>query len=396
MASGAGSAAGRDAYFALKSALTRQYPGVVPNIEDLERDPNSREARDRLEAALRDLNAGNDKALQQLAERLMHTIEDGVSGDPVDRLKRATGFKQLQEVLGVHLQRIAWIQDNYSVNSADLLSSRISRAPDIPGHVRDDVRALHSQLRQIIEHYAVQLESGKHGDAENLVRSLPGRIMQERAVRLVQADKNLHISYETLHLTIKYFGDFNTALLEEIEHESSAKRQVQMMFGNAVMLYELADYVISFIQNFTPGGLRDLEDLHQEALRRVETTREDQQRLTEQVNRDGINPGLRDGVLRDIHGREEALTALQEEWGRYLAEAQELYAPVGEIRQMIPNLEVIKENARVHIQVLEMVSMLRFLRESTNSIRATANILKGFRLARLDASRVRRLLELQD
>lgn len=154
--------------------------------------------------------------------------------------------------------------------------------------------------------------------------------------------------------------------------------------------------MIDFVENFTPGGLQDLEDLHREALRRVETTRKAQDRLSEQAKRDGIDPGVRDGILRDVKQREEALTVFQEEWSRYIAEAKQLYSPVAEVRTKIPNLEMIRENARIHIEVLEMVSMLRFLKESTNSIRAAADILKGFQLAPLDATRVRRLLEPRD
>jgi len=162
------------------------------------------------------------------------------------------------------------------------------------------------------------------------------------------------------------------------------------------MLYELADYVIGFVENFTPGGLQDLESLHQEALRRVETTREAQQRLREQAEREGIDVAVRDGILRDVKQREEALITFQEEWGRYLADVKQLYSPLAEVRGKIPNLELIRENARIQIEVLEMVSMLRFLKESSSSIRATVDILKGFQLVPLTASRVRRLLEPRD
>jgi hypothetical protein len=393
---GFGTAAGRDAYYALKNAIISGYPEARQAIEEFELDPNSRELQMRLAAALRRLNADSDPNLQRLAKQLRHVIEYGVLPDPVDQLKRAIGFRQLQEILNMQLEHLIRIRASYRVDGADLLSSNISRATDVPSTVRAEVSALHEKIRKLIAHFALTIEGGKYGETEHLVKSLSARSMQERAVRLIEADKKLHVSYETLRLTVGFFGDFNVAVLDAIKQEPSVDRQMNMMFGNAIMLYELADYVIGFVENFTPEGLQDLEDLHRDALRRVETTREAQNRLSEQAKRDGIDPGVRDGILRDIKQRDEALSTFQEEWSRYIADAKQLYYPVTEVRGKIPNLEMIRENARIHIEVLEMVSMLSFLKESTTSIRATVDILKGFQLAPLDASRVRRLLEPRD
>jgi len=393
---GIGTAAGKDAYYSLKNTLRRQYPDAIPDMEALERHPGSPELQAQLAAALRRLHAENDEHMRQLAQQLKDAIEFGSSADPVDELKRAVGFQQLQDILNRQLDRLIGIRMSYRVDGADLLSSNISRATDVPADIRAEVRALHEKIRRLIAHFALTIEGGKYGETERLVNNLPARSMQERAVRLVEADKELHVSYETLRLTVSFFGDFNVAVLDAIKETPSADRQLHMMFGNAIMLYELADYVIGFVENFTPGGLQDLESLHQEALRRVETTREAQQRLREQAEREGIDVAVRDGILRDVKQREEALITFQEEWGRYLADVKQLYSPLAEVRGKIPNLELIRENARIQIEVLEMVSMLRFLKESSSSIRATVDILKGFQLVPLTASRVRRLLEPRD
>jgi hypothetical protein len=58
----------------------------------------------------------------------------------------------------------------------------------------------------------------------------------------------------------------------------------------------------------------------------------------------------------------------------------------------IPTLELIRENARVQLNILELVSMLRFLRQSADAFKAAVETLQGFRLAPLTASKVRRLV----
>ena len=56
------------------------------------------------------------------------------------------------------------------------------------------------------------------------------------------------------------------------------------MFGNAVMVYELADFVIRYIQSFSLSGMSDIEELHAEANRRVATLRNDQEALKRTVS----------------------------------------------------------------------------------------------------------------
>lgn len=387
----AGHAAARDAYSALRKSLASKYPDVVPKMEELERDPNSRKLQNQLAAALRSSNASNDKTIEQLAEQLKDSIEYGV--DPVDQLKRTVGYGQLNDALNDHLEHIIRARAQYHVNGSDLLSSNVHHATGVPDQIRDEVKALHGRIRQIIEHYALIIEAGKSAETEDLIESLPARNMQERALRLVNADKDLNVSYETLRLTVDFFGRFNSGILLAIREEPSKDRQMQMMFGNAILLYELADYVIDFVSDFVPGGMADLEDLHQEAMRRVETIRTAQRKLTEKAKSDDVDQQVRDEILRNADDREKALTSFVQEWEDYIAEAKQLYRPVDDIRRNIPSLDLIRENASLQIDFLEEVAMLRFLKQNTRSIQATIDILKGLHLARLDVSRVRKLLE---
>ncbi len=386
----------RDGYEAFRNAILSRYPVASPIIEDLEHDPYSQKLQEQLIGVLHVLGAGNDKALQQLADELMDDVEYGDPTDLPDQSKRDAGFRLIQEALNDHLDRITSIRAKYPVEDSDLLSSNITHATDVPEQVRAEVRALHSRIRQIIGGIAFAIENDKYRDIEESIKSLPARSMRERAASLVKADKDLRISYETLRLSVDFFSDINSMLLERIEQESQANRQSQLMFGNAIVIYELADYVIGSIKKFTPGGLRELEDLHQEALWRIEKARYAQQRHIENAGGDSVDPGLRDAVLRDAREREAALSIVQDEWGRHITEASQFSSSVDNVRQKIPDLELIRENARLHIDVLEMVSMLRFMRQSPNSILDTVDALKGFRLAPLTETRVRRLLESQD
>ena len=391
-AKGMGEAAGRDAYKTLKSALLTHYPKAEPSLENLENNPQSQEVQNQLIIILRRLGAGNDSNLQQLTARLQNAIKYFNQMVIVDEQKRASGYNEMQRGLAAHLNLLIRIRAQYRVEDSGLVSSNIFRATDVPEDLRAEVRALHDRIRRHIEYVARTIEDGNYRDTEAFISSLPALNMRERASSLVKADRELHVSYQTLRLTVDYFGKFNSMLINEINLEGSAARELHLMFGNAIMIYELSDYVIKFIEGFIPGGIGDLKDLHQAAQRRIDVTRTDLRRLVERASSGKIDPKLRDSRLETARERERALNILQEEWENYITEASQFYAGVENARMLIPNLEFIKEDARIQIDLLEQVSILQILRENLRSVQGTVDALAGFPLAPLNESRVRRLL----
>jgi hypothetical protein len=339
------------------------------------------------------LDADTDPELVRLSEQLIEVIEQGTwTDDPLDEAKRVGGIRALTQTLGIHIERLQNIRSSYPLDDSELLSPNISRAKNIPAKLRDDVSQLHARIRHIIEQVALNIESGKYQETQTVAQNLPGRNERERAIRLVEADKEIRLSYETLRLTVEFFSELNSQILKRIEREPSEDRRTQMFFGNAITIYEMADFVIDYITSFTPSGFHQLETLHQETLRRVEKARADQESLAASARREGIEPKVRDGILEDVRVREEALDTFKQEWDNYVAETKQFHGRVDEVHNKIPTLELIRENARVQLNVLQLVSMLRFLRQSADAVRAAVETLQEFRLAPLTASRVRRLV----
>jgi hypothetical protein len=389
---GIGEAAGRDAYYALRNALWAGYPHARSGLEDLESRPDSPEAQDQLIMILRSTEAGTDNNFQQLTARLQAAIKGISQKLLVDEQERTAGYNQFQRELALHLCQLIDIRNRYRVNDAGLLSANISRAADVPGDLRAEVRGLHNRMRGHIEKVARKIEGTSYADTEAFISRLPALGMRERAASLVRADRELHVSYQTLCLTISYFSRFNSMLENEISRGGSAAREIHLMFGQAIMICELADYVITFIEGFSPGGIRDLEDLHRAAQQRIDETRADLRRLVERANSGQIDPALRDSRLKSAQEREKALSVVQEEWESYIAEAGQFYSRVAGARGIIPNLEFIRDDARIQIAMLEEVAILQILRESVKSIQGAVDLLAGFTLAPLNETRVRRLL----
>jgi hypothetical protein len=393
---GAGGEAGKDAYRLLKNAIVAKYGwSAAASLDDLERNPKSAPVQDRVTRTLQSLGVDHDPELTKLAEQLTLRIEQGPQVDPVDpvdRTKWVAGFSAVRETLYQQLHKLEYVQHNFDVDDSDLLSSRISQSQNIPRQLSADLSTLHGRIRATIEQMARHIEDGKYADAEAVVQSLHNFKDRDRAARLLQADKQMRVSYEALRCTVDVFSEFNQDVLKNIRNEQDPQRERQMLFGNAILIYELADFVIGYIEDFKPGGFDDLSALHDEACRRVESGREKEAELEASARRDTVRPQARDAALEDIKYRRDALDVFEKEWQQYVNEAKDFYNQAGEVRSNIPTLEVIRDNALRQIDVLMMASMLGFLRQNSETVRYTAEKLQTFRLAPLTSSRVRRLI----
>lgn len=99
---------------------------------------------------------------------------------------------------------------------------------------------------------------------------------------------------------------------------------------------------------------------------------------------------VREHTMADIEHRRGAIDQVEQEWAKYVTDVKQVNGIVAEVRGKIPTLEVIRENASVQISLLQLVALLRFLRQSSEAIRGTVDTLQAFRLAPLTPTRVRR------
>ncbi|WP_209639035.1 hypothetical protein [Kibdelosporangium banguiense] len=75
-----------------------------------------------------------------------------------------------------------------------------------------------------------------------------------------------------------------------------------------------------------------------------------------------------------------------------MGEVDNLKSAVTQVRNKLPTLGIIRENARIQIVTLQLVALLSLLKQNDRSIRGAVEALEGFQLAPLTSSRVRRLL----
>lgn len=387
-------------YGSLKRALlakfaSPQHPALKIAIDQLERDPGSAKAVAAVEQELRNVGADQDPEVRLLASTLAGILDDPMqhlANDPVELASRQAGLQAVGQVMERHMNTVMMARSAHSVDDTDLLTSRIA-STRVPQAVRDEIMSLHGDVRDIIEQIAARIESGKYRDAELAIQSMPlAHNERERARRLVEADQRVHVSYQTLRITVELFGGLNKTVLSNIERETSRQREANMMLGNAILIYELTDFVINYVEAFAVTGDADIASLHQETVAKISELRNQHDLLERQASAADVEPAVRAQTLDDIRNRRGAIDVLEQEWSSYVAEIEKVHEAVGEVRSKLATLELIRENARVQISVIQLVAMLKFLKQNSDAIQGTIEALKGFRLAPLTSNRVRRLL----
>ncbi len=388
-----------DGYRALRDSISRKYGDrVTASVAMLERNPESPQCRAAVARELRAAGADADRQLIDLAERLRVLVENPeqvlFGQDRVEQVQRRSALGAIGRVLDEHIVRVQDARANHSVEATDLLTANVSRAGSVDQQVRDGVLGLHDRIRGIIEQIAERIESSRYQEVEHAIIDLQAGLAERQwATRLVQTEKQMHVSYESLRLTVEFLSALNQNILSRIENETQPQRLSNMMFGNAIVIFELTDFVIGYIRGFALGG--DLDQLHQEAKRRVGQAREQQRALEEQLRGREIPATVRDQILADVRSREDAFKQLDLEWDSYLGEVEQMRGMVEEVRTIVPTLEMVRENARIQIMTLQLVAMLRVLKQNSESIRGMVDTLQGFRLAPLSSTRVRRLLGIE-
>ena len=209
---------------------------------------------------------------------------------------------------------------------------------------------------------------------------------------MVEADKEIHISYQALKTTVEMFASFNQQILEKIESKPSPEYETNLILGNALLIYELTDFLIGYIEDFQVNGIEEIHNLHQEAKQNVQKIRQKHKSLKVQAQSEDIEIAVSEKTLEDIEARERSLNLLEKEWEDYLNTVDSLKQELGSINKKIPTLELIRSNAEAQIEVIQAVAMLQVLKQNIGAMEAAIITLQNIKLVSLNPTRIRRLL----
>jgi len=309
--------------------------------------------------------------------------------------EKEAGSEAIEVLTGNHLESILALREKFSINDIDLFAHSIAGNKRIDHAVRDRIASLHAKMGAVIREVANRIEREKYLTAEQAIGSMKLSLAQrERVTSLVQADKRLHVSCQSLKVAVEIFCKLNKNIVSRLEGDQpvTPADEHKYVLGNALLVFELTDFSIRFIEAFQLEGIKEIETIHREMQRTINELRNEQKSLRKQSGAPNIEDFLREQVQRDIQNREESIGVLEQEWESYMETVRSLQGEIGEINKKLPSLRLIRDNAKAQINTLAAVAVLQIVQSNIRTIEGAALQLEQLQLASLSADRVKRLL----
>lgn len=391
----------KDTYKNLKRIIYDRYDQIAFYLERIEQQPRSGEEAIMLRISIAKSQAHKDETVIAFASELWAdagkpAIQPSITDYEylLELAEYEAGQEAVDTILEEHLVEILDIRSNYQITNLDLLSSNISRHKQIPKDIKSEISNLRLKLRAVIEAVATNIEERKYKSSEVAIENFDG-YNREQASRIVYADKKVHISCQSLKIAIDYFSRCNKAILnriKDVEVKNDAASETKLVLGNAILVYELTNFVIEFIEDFELTGLPEIIELYNEALNNVKDMRKKENALRRKANAEQTEITFKQQLLTDIKTREEAIDVIEHEWSNYVESVKSLDRDTGSVQSKLPTLKLIRENAYNQINVLAAIALLQILQNNLSELQATILTLENIELAPLSADRVRRLL----
>lgn len=282
------------------------------------------------------------------------------------------------------------------MDDVDLLSSNIQKIVKLPNDVKQQIQSLKNKLRAVIEEVSQRIENRKYESSEKAIEEMGVNYSQLNKVKqLVNADKKVHMSCQALRITVETFTNFNKTIikrLEEAEHTNNPHTERNLILGNAILVHELTDFVIEYLESYKIYGMEDIVKLQQDMIKTIDNLRAEQASLKERTKANNIEEQVRKQVLSNIESREKSLDLIAHEWELYMKAITNLQNDIAPITSKLPTLKLIRDNATSQINIIGAIAVMQVVKSNLRAVEATVTNLENIELTSISPDRVRRLL----
>ncbi len=314
---------------------------------------------------------------------------------------KEAGKKAVEQLVDEHIEGLIEVTETIILKQDDgkeLLSNNIAKASQVPEAVRNELVSLHVRIKTVVEEVAKRIEQDKYQSCADAIKRMRLSASQTKdALDLVDADKKMNISCQTLKIVTEVMSHVNQHIIKKIEEAQSSgdrAKEMRLVTMSSVVGYEMNDLVINFIENFQLQGKDDILKIEQEVNKRFERFNKQKDKLRADANKPEIPENYRNRVLAQADKLEESATLVQEEWAKYLGKVKQQEEGVHKMGALLPCLKLSKDQTELQLLVLDVVQILSILRDSTSFMEDSAQDLLDMEIVSVDAERVRRLMGL--
>lgn len=245
------------------------------------------------------------------------------------------------------------------LTNEDILTTSLPFRSDIPHKVRQRVLDFRKRTVDLLFGVATEIQDEKFRELDREIKTSGLSKYQERRYEKVRdAQKQIYASYDSIRQSINYITEFNQELVSRIE-KAKGKEKTNLLLLNAVIVYELTDAIIHMIRDFQLNGRETLQRIGSEVFQELERQHQDDLELWKRA--DQGSDEVRQRVRESIQERGRIRKAITEKWSGMWTKIEKLEQKIGEAQHFIPTLELIRDNARGQINILEVIGITQIV-----------------------------------
>ncbi len=306
--------------------------------------------------------------------------------EKLEKAEREVAFETATALAKKHIDILTEIRERHLIDDSELLSERIVSIPKISAQMKREVSGLRDRLRTAILTVAANIEERKYRDATQIAKSTPGMKQRQIASNIVDSEKRLHISVQSLQVTVDVFNTLNDQILEYLDKDA------RKFFANAVLISELASFLIEYIKKFEVDGLIDIQNLHKERLPYFKQIRADIGKSRKQLADARLSEEERALRMAELKASAENLEEIERSWSEWVRDYQGNVKWVQSVRDLIPALEARRDVANIRLKLLQEMGILARIRENAMALRETTLTISQLKLAPLPNEKLKRLI----
>jgi hypothetical protein len=282
-------------------------------------------------------------------------------GGELIELEKNAGYQAVLTYLQDYTRKVRDIQEKYAFSNRDIMSPRLIDNPKLSSEELATLADLKRKLDTIIQEVAERVEKHRVVSYDDYTQRYELNSYDKLRVNsLVGSVRDINKSIQKIKFTVENFARCNKFIingLDECIAQGDFNKSKMFVLGNMLLIYELANYLINFLEHFKLEGVDDILNLSQKELEKINGAMQALQKLKLDAAAPEIDVKVKEQVVTNLNDRERSLETFKEEWDKYTAGINDVQTRVGSLKDKIPTLKLIRDNAQNQLDFFEIMKI---------------------------------------
>ncbi len=280
------------------------------------------------------------------------------------------GVKLLLSEIMNYIKTGMQYQAKLHLPSSAILSENILLHDKMPDEVKKFVANYKNNLKFIIAGIADKIEEEQYKKLDNDIKNMDLLSHERNKVTIIyDCQKTISLSFQTLNTVIDLFTRANDKVKQEIDNPNKTTNQaINLRLQNAILVYELLNFVTSFVKNFSLKGKAEIGKIKNQLLLDIQSIESKiQQELIDKYS--NVSDEVRISTMKDVEAYKEILNNMRKRWDIFDQKIEDLEQKVEEYKTILPDLEMYKATTEIQIEILTLTAIMNIVENNLNLVK---------------------------